>query len=65
MPNIITRVNQFQAADMQMGGHVIAMMHFLHLQAALRNTVTSVEFLDLPNVSCAVVCLIDFSCLIN
>ncbi len=38
-------------ADTQMGGHVIAMLHFLCLQAALWNTVTSVEFLDLSNVS--------------
>jgi len=44
-------IGLIHAADTRMGGYVIAMLHFLCLQAALWNTVTSVEFLDLSNVS--------------
>jgi len=45
-------IGLIHAADTQMGGHVIiAMLCFLCLQAALWNTVTSVEFFDLSNVS--------------
>jgi len=44
-------IRLIRASDTWMGGHLIAMMQFLRLQPALRNTVTSVEFLDLGKVS--------------
>ena len=44
-------IGLIRASDTRMGGHLIAMMRFLRLQPALRNTVTSVEFLDLGKVS--------------
>jgi len=44
-------IGLIRASDTRMGGHLIAMMWFLRLQPALRNTVTSVEFLDLGKVS--------------
>ena len=40
------------ASDARMGGHVTALMQLLRLQKPLWNSVTSVEFENLKQVSC-------------
>jgi len=41
------KIGLIRAADTRMGGHVIALIRMLRLQTALKNTVTSREFLHL------------------
>jgi len=58
-------IGMIRAADTRMGGHVISLMRLLRLQDALRNTVTSVEFINMAKVSFCLFVFFGFDILTN